>query len=226
MIEKLDEGIKKLGFSLDEKQIEQIEKYISEIMKFNQTYNLMKADSEEELAVHHILDSLAGSKTIQSLVLELEKSRGKGKVVIGDIGSGGGCPGIPLAISNPETNFILVERMEKRCAFLEMAIAECGLKNVKVNPVQADKVEKSSLDIAVHRAFHPMDKKILKLLLAMLKKDGYICAFKAREEKIKAEMEEVNSIVKSYEQKKLVVPFMEDYERNLVIIQKKNCTLN
>lgn len=54
----------------------------------------------------------------------------------------------------------------------------------------------------------------------MLKKGGSLAAYKAREEKIKAEMEEVKFLVPEYEKIKLTVPFLEDHERNLVIVKK------
>ena len=56
----------------------------------------------------------------------------------------------------------------------------------------------------------------------MLKKGGYLAAYKAREEKILAEMEQINFIVKKYERIKLTVPFLEDHERNLVVIKNEN----
>ena len=217
MITKLNEGLKRLDLSLDDSQLKFLEIYIKEILSFNKTYNLMKADSEDELAVNHILDSLAAVKHIQDLALSF--NRPLNQISIGDIGSGGGCPGIPLAIALPEVNFTLVERMEKRCAFLETAIKKTGIKNAKVLCSPADSVKSESFDIEVFRAFHPFDKKIVKLLFNMLKKNGYVAAYKARSEKIEAEMKEVESLVKDYTKIPLSVPFLEDHERNLVVIK-------
>ncbi|MBQ1592134.1 MAG: 16S rRNA (guanine(527)-N(7))-methyltransferase RsmG, partial [Treponema sp.] len=72
----------------------------------------------------------------------------------------------------------------------------------------------------VFRAFHPFDAKITKLLLKMLCKGGFIAAYKARSEKIALEMESVSFMVPSYKKIALTVPFLEDHERNLVVIQK------
>ena len=126
----------------------------------------------------------------------------------------------PLSIAFPEQDFTLVERMEKRCIFLESVISKLELKNVKVLCKAADTVEPESFDLEVFRAFHPFDKKIIKLLFNMLKKGGYLAAYKAREEKILAEMNEINFIVKDYKRIKMIVPFLEDHERNLVVIKK------
>lgn len=215
---KLEEGLSKLNIQFSAEQLEQTKTYIAAILKFNESYNLMKADSEDELSVNHILDSLSAYDEIKKLIDERKSL--SDEITVGDIGSGGGCPGIPLAIAFPDTQFVLVERMEKRCDFLENAIRQMNLKNAKVFCTQADKVPAESFDVEVFRAFHPFDKKIAKLLLGMLKKGGYIAAYKARTEKILAEMEEVKVLIPEYKKIALTVPFLEDHERNLVTVKK------
>jgi len=177
----------------------------------------MKADNADELMVSHVLDSLAPYAELKKLIDERSQN---GKIAVGDIGSGGGCPGIPLAVVFDDVQFILVERMERRCDFLNDTIEKMHLTNVKVLCAQADKVPAESFDIEVFRAFHPFDKDIAKLLFRMLKKGGYIAAYKARSEKIIAEMEAVKNIIPVYKKIALTVPFLEDHERNLLIIQK------
>lgn len=220
MTEKLIKGIEKLQLQFSEKQIEQLEGYISEVLEFNKSYNLMKADGPDELAVNHILDSLVAVPHLEKLFSQICEKESKTQVNIGDIGSGGGCPGIPLAIAFPQHNFTLVERMEKRCGFLALTINKLGLKNVQIECRAADTVKPESFDLEVFRAFHPFDKKIINLLFRMLKKGGYLAAYKAREEKIVEEMDSINFIVKDYTKIKLEVPFLEDHQRHLVVIQK------
>lgn len=220
MTEKLIAGLEKLQLQFSQEQINQLETYISEVLEFNKGYNLMKAEDANELAVNHILDSLVAVPHIKELILKRSKETGKTVLEIADIGSGGGCPGIPLSIAFPEHSFTLVERMEKRCGFLISTVSKLGLKNVKVECNAADLVGPESFDLEVFRAFHPFDMKIIKLLFRMLKKGGYLAAFKAREEKILAEMEEIKSVVKTYQRVKMTVPFLEDHERNLVIVKK------
>lgn len=209
---KLSEGCKKIGLELNETQFGQLETYIEAVLEFNKTYNLMKADSADELAVNHVLDSLVAVPHLKEIL--------KPGMKIGDIGSGGGCPGLPLAVALPEYSFTLVERMEKRCVFLQSAISKMKLTNVKVMCTAADAVAKDSFDLEVFRAFHPFDKKIVKLLFNMLKTGGFIAAYKARAEKITAEMQEVSMMIPDYKKIPLTVPFLEDHERNLVVIQK------
>lgn len=220
MTEKLVTGLDKLHLQLSEKQTEQLEAYISEVLEFNKGYNLMKAGDADELAVSHILDSLVAVPHIRELIAKRCGEKNAEVLEIADIGSGGGCPGIPLSIVFPEHNFTLVERMEKRCGFLISVVKKLKLDNVKVDCRAADTVKAESFDIEVFRAFHPFDLKITNLLLRMLQKGGYLAAYKAREEKILAEMDSIKLIVKDYEKIKMTVPFMEDHERHLVVIKK------
>ena len=220
MNEKLNEGLKKLGLEFSQNQISRIENYISCVLEFNKTYNLMKADSTDELTVNHILDSLAAAPSIASFIQKIQEKKNIATLQIADIGSGGGCPGIPLAVAFPEQNFTLIERMEKRCGFLESAVCKMNLSNVNVNCIQADLIKPESFDIEVFRAFHPFDSKNTKLLLRMLKKGGILAAYKARAEKISAEMESIKVLVPSYTKIKLEVPFLEDHERNIVVVEK------
>ena len=110
--------------------------------------------------------------------------------------------------------------MSKRCAFLENCSAIFGLSNVEVLNLEAEKVQPESIDIAVFRAFRPLDKKMITVLLRMLRKGGVLAAYKAKMENIREEMDLIKQIVPEYEVKKLYVPGLEDSERNLVIIKK------
>lgn len=220
MIEKLEQGLQKIGLDFSDQQKKQLEIYIADVLECNQTYNLMKADSPEELAVNHVLDTLVAVPHLSKIVESIQSASKKSVLEIGDIGSGGGCPGLPLAVAFPDQHFTLVERMERRCIFLTDAIEHMGLENVEVLCLQADRVPKESFDLEVFRAFHPFDKKIAYLLLGMCKKGGAIAAYKARAEKIQTEMDEVKPQIPKYEKISMTVPFLEDHERNLVVIRK------
>ncbi len=220
MEQKLAEGLEKLGFTGPDAQElgRKMELYINEIQLFNSAYNLVDAKDKDELITRHILDSLAGAAVIRRI------AEAKEKPVIGDIGSGGGLPGIPLAAALPGYSFRLIERMSKRCAFLENCAAILGLPNVTVINQEAEKAEKQSIDIAVFRAFRPLDAKMTRTLLALLKHDGVLAAYKAKADKIKEEMSGIADIVPSYTVEPLTVPFLTDTgtketrERNLVLI--------
>ncbi len=215
----MTKGLIELGFSEQEAlRLEPLmEKYINEIILFNSAYNLTNTSDHDELVIRHIFDSLAPYTTFRKL---FEKGINNPDFTAGDIGSGGGLPGIPLAAAFPEINFCLVERMAKRCAFLENVAAILGLKNVTVINSEAEKVQKESFDVITFRAFRPLDDKMTKTLLGITKKGGILAAYKAKTESIETEMKAISKIVPSYDTIPLSVPGLPDSERNLVLIQK------
>lgn len=230
----LEEGLAKLNFS--KSQIERIaplmENYANEILLFNGAYNLVNASSRDEIFVRHILDSLSAAQEIcrvaekistQSAQSMNSKKDESEKITIADIGSGGGLPGIPLAAAFPQFNFVLVERMAKRCAFLENVRALLGLENVRIENSELEKIPRESFEIATFRAFRPLEEKMLANLLAVLKKGGALAAYKAKRKNIVEEMRLANC--SGYNIIALDVPFLtdvsaEERERNLVLIEK------
>lgn len=220
------EGLKKCGIpeSIAEALAAKMEAYIKEIILFNSAYNLTNTSDRDELVVRHIFDSLVAWPKIAELCsggLTNEQS-----LVVADIGSGGGLPGIPLAAAFsllPEFNdvhFELVERMEKRCAFLENCAAILGLKNVTVVNSEAERLPQEAYNLITFRAFRPLDKKMAKTLLRIVKPQSYLCAYKAKLENIKEEMSAISGLVPDYEVQPLHVLGLEDSERNLVLIKK------
>ena len=202
-----------------------MEDYIKEIILYNSAYNLTNTSDHDELMTRHILDSISAFKKIKEIVDEkCIGNNNSSEPVIADIGSGGGLPGIPLAtafmLSETNVNFELVERMEKRCSFLENCIAILGLKNVQVINSEAERIEAEKYDLITFRAFRPLDKKMTKTLLKIVKPQGFLCAYKAKLESIKEEMEQIKNLVPDFKIENLKVPGLEDSERNLVIIQK------
>ena len=218
MLSILTQGIKQTVHGLDDKSVESLvskmEQYIKELILFNSAYNLTNTSDHDELVVRHILDSLSGYDIIKKYAGQIDAP------VIGDIGSGGGLPGIPLSAAMPEYRFKLVERMEKRCSFLENCKGLLGLSNVQVCNLQAEQVEPESFDIITFRAFRPLDEKMTKTLLKMVKKGGVLCAYKARLENIRTEMDGIKKLVSEYEVVPLAVPGLEDSERNMVVIRR------
>ena len=104
---KLSQGLKQLGFSQEKIDflLPKMDSYIRELILFNSAYNLTNTSDYEELAVFHILDSLAAVQNIVALAQKLDKGD---CLHIADIGSGGGLPGIPLAAALPEYDFFLL----------------------------------------------------------------------------------------------------------------------
>ncbi len=242
---KLAQGLQKLNFPQTEihRLVPLMESYINELLLFNSAYNLVNTNDREEIIVRHILDSLSAFWQIKALANKKAALLGQENVFIADIGSGGGLPGIPLAAALPEFNFLLIERMSKRCAFLENAAAILGLKNVQVKNWELEKTPAASIDIATFRAFRPLDKKMLQSLLAILRPEGILAAYKAKRQKILEEMEALDyseekedgsncgqsagiENPKAFKIIPLEVPFLtntnsgDDRERNLVVLRR------
>ena len=94
--------------------------YVAELDRWNRVYGFVKAD-REQLVTHHVLDAL----TAVPIVRRLGPS-------VADFGSGAGLPAIPLAIALPRLTFTLIERSEKRRAFLSAVVPHLGLDNARV----------------------------------------------------------------------------------------------
>ncbi|MCR4939492.1 MAG: 16S rRNA (guanine(527)-N(7))-methyltransferase RsmG [Treponemataceae bacterium] len=221
----LHEGLIRFGFSEETTPVleEDLRKYINELMLFNSAYDLVGAKTSDEIIIKHILDSLSAYKTIRKLADE-KISEGLTDICIADIGSGGGLPGIPLAICMRDIKFRLIERMSKRCLFLENCSAVLGLSNITVDNIELERVSQESIDIAVFRAFRPLEYKMTKKLIRVLKHGGYLAAYKAKESKITEEMDQIKQIIPEYEKIPLEVPFLNDngeYERNLVVVKRQ-----
>ena len=234
----LNEGLLRLGFGKGEffgiqilplAELEaKMEKYISILQEYNAKFDLINADEHDQIAVKHILDSLSGLPKICEILSKMQASENpqENKISLADIGSGAGLPGIPLSAAFPQFNFTLIERMTKRCAFLNHCASELELKNVSVEENQAERLEQKRFDLCVFRAFRPLEKKMAKVLLRILKDDGKLAAYKAKKANIIEEMEGLPQKPK-YEIFPLVVPFLtensgeeEERERNLVVIER------
>jgi 16S rRNA (guanine527-N7)-methyltransferase len=207
-------------------------RYIKELELFNAVFDLVGVESRgsggssaqgrSDLVVRHILDSLAPWKTIAGILspeIQAFQNREESPFPpeVADAGSGAGFPGIPLAIAFPNLHFTLIERMSRRCSFLENCAAMLGLKNVTVLNSEVEKAPKAAFDLVVFRAFRPLDAPMIRTLLGLTKDDGLLAAYKARKEKIHAEMSAIEAEIDGWEIVPLTVPFLEHEERHLML---------
>ena len=109
-----------IGISLTETQSERLLGYLSLLLKWNKAFNLTAITNPEEALNLHLLDSVSVSPAIAAYDSLL------------DVGTGGGLPGIPLAILNPEKQFTLLDTNSKKTRFLKQVVYELGLDNVTV----------------------------------------------------------------------------------------------
>jgi 16S rRNA (guanine527-N7)-methyltransferase len=122
-------------------QIEQFEKLQALYEDWNSKINVISRKDIEELYTRHILHSLGIAK-----VQQFEKG-----TYILDVGTGGGFPGIPLAILFPETRFYLIDVIAKKIKVVNEVVSALALKNVKAEQMRAENV-KGDFDFIISRA--------------------------------------------------------------------------
>ncbi|MBO7276967.1 MAG: 16S rRNA (guanine(527)-N(7))-methyltransferase RsmG [Bacteroidales bacterium] len=126
---------------LSQHQLEQYELLAKEFLSWNEKINLISRKDTDNIFEHHILHSLAIAKVCKF----------KPQCEIMDIGTGGGFPGIPLAIMFPETKFYLVDSIGKKIKVVQALVEALGLKNVEAEQIRAENVNRQ-FDFIVSRA--------------------------------------------------------------------------
>lgn len=126
---------------LTQEQLEQYELLSKEFLSWNEKINLISRKDTDNLFEHHILHSLAIAKVCQF----------KPQCEVMDIGTGGGFPGIPLAIMFPQTKFYLIDSIGKKIKVVQALVEALGLKNVEAEQIRAENV-KRQFDFIVSRA--------------------------------------------------------------------------
>lgn len=119
--EELARGARELGIELMPLQQEQLLGYLALLIKWNKAYNLTAVRDPDEMVSRHLLDSLS--------VVPYVAEAGDNWL---DVGSGGGMPGIPLAIMFPERRFTLLDSNGKKTRFLTQVKLELHLHNLEV----------------------------------------------------------------------------------------------
>jgi 16S rRNA (guanine527-N7)-methyltransferase len=144
MTAALGAGLSALELDADIATRAMLAQYIALLDKWNRTHNLTAIRDPEQMVTHHLLDSLAvlGHLPKQAYLRVL------------DIGSGGGLPGIPLAIARRDWRIVLLDSNHKKAAFLRQAAIELKLANVEVSAVRVqDYVADLLFDVVISRAF-------------------------------------------------------------------------
>ncbi|UCE93406.1 MAG: 16S rRNA (guanine(527)-N(7))-methyltransferase RsmG [Flavobacteriaceae bacterium] len=131
---------------LSEKQLEQFSKLGDLYKEWNAKINVISRKDIDSLYLKHVLHSLG--------IAKVQRFLPSSKVL--DVGTGGGFPGIPLAIMFPETEFVLVDSIGKKIKVVEGIAYELDLKNVTAIHGRAEKV-KGEFDFIVSRAVTRMD---------------------------------------------------------------------
>jgi len=144
--EQLNAGVQQLRLHLPEACLEQLLDYLALLQKWNSVYNLTAVREAQQMLTHHLFDCLAA----------LHAFVGAKRVL--DVGSGGGLPGVIIAIwaawSAPEMQVELIDTVHKKTAFLTQVKAELQLSNLTVHTGRVEQlVTEPSFDVITSRAF-------------------------------------------------------------------------
>ncbi len=138
-------GATELGLSLSDVQLEQLQGYLALIRKWNKVYNLTAVRDPQEMLTHHVLDSLTA-------VAPLLRHTGGAAAKVLDVGSGGGLPGIVLAICRPELDISCVDTVGKKAAFIQQVAASLKLPNLRGVHARVESLS-GPFDVICCRAF-------------------------------------------------------------------------
>ena len=200
----LKKGSIALGLRQSDESIYKQSLYLELLLEANKNISLTGIKKPKEAVIKHTIDSLSVSSAIE------------GKKIV-DIGSGGGTPGIPLAIANPDKKFYLIDSVLKKIKFLDEAVKVLELDNIETICDRGENIDKLSADTVVSRAFGSLNY-LIESSKNMVSKKGLFLAMKG-----KINQEEINDLVMGFsvlQIQEIEVPYLEA-TRHFVFIKRK-----
>lgn len=164
LAEKLAAGIAEMGLQVAPEKQQSLLDYLALLAKWNKVYNLTAVRNPQEMVTLHLLDSLS--------VLPYIKDKS-----LLDVGSGGGLPGIVLAICLPELQVTTIDTVQKKAIFMRQVKGELGLDNLQVVNARVEEYEAEPFEMIISRAFSDLDL-FMALSQHLLAEDGRWLAMK------------------------------------------------
>ena len=192
-----------MGLSSTSEQLKKQAKYLGLLLETNKSINLTGIREPKAAVIKHTLDSLSASSAIEGT-----------KII--DIGSGGGTPGIPLAIALPEKKFYLIEATQKKASFLDETVRTLKLDNVEIICERGESVISLSADPVIARAFGTLNY-LVTTSRHMVHKGGLFLAMKG-----KINPDEIKGLISGFrvlQIQEIEVPYLEA-TRHIVFIKK------
>jgi 16S rRNA (guanine527-N7)-methyltransferase len=215
----LNRQLNALEVALPEELVEKVGAYITLLQKWNRTYNLTAIREPEQMLTHHVLDALSIVPTLDRVLAPVLANAPEARLL--DVGSGGGIPGLMLAMARPTWQVTMVDAVQKKMAFVAQAIAELRLTNAQAltGRVESLRVEAQvppmRYDLAVSRAFSDL-ATFIKGSRHLLAPHGVWAAMKGAVPKAEIAALPADISVRAIET--LVVPGL-DARRHLILLE-------
>jgi 16S rRNA (guanine527-N7)-methyltransferase len=215
----LARGIDTLGLLVTQAQQHQLLGYMDLIQKWNKVYNLTALRNPQEILTHHVLDSLS---VISPLLGHLEQKNGASQPEVNllDVGSGGGLPGVVIAICCPFVRVTCVDTVSKKAAFIQQVAASLKLPNLLGIHARVESLS-GPFDVICSRAFASLPDFVSWSLVA-LAHEGVWMAMKGKTPE--DEMAALPSSAEVFHVEQLKVPGLE--ADRCVVWMKKSATLS
>ena len=219
IVQGLSLGIESLSLNVSEPQQRQLLSYMALIQKWNKVYNLTALRQAQEILTHHLLDSLSA---VSPLLGHIAKTKGDANAGIEllDVGSGGGLPGVVIAICCPNIRVTCVDTVSKKAAFVQQVAASLRLSNLRGVHARVESLT-GPYDVVCSRAFASLPD-FVSWSAAALSDGGVWMAMKGKLPE--AEMAALPSFAQVFHVEQLQVPGLE--ADRCMVWMKKPTTLS
>jgi 16S rRNA (guanine527-N7)-methyltransferase len=222
----LYEYLGKTGINNNCEKIDKVIEYLEIVYEKNKVINLIGTKKKEDIFIKHILDSLS----IFNIKILKEGELQEKKII--DIGTGGGLPGVPIAIFLPESKIFMVDKSKKKTDFLRETIEELDLKNIIVITDRAEELSRKAsfreeFDIVIARAVTKFNI-LLEIAIPFCTINGKIIFYKSKKvfEEIKEHSEAMSKLGGEFEELYDVeVPDLEGFRTFLILKKEKRTPL-
>jgi 16S rRNA (guanine527-N7)-methyltransferase len=209
--QRLVRGLAAMGLDLPQTAPRRLLAYLALLARWNRVHNLTALRDAERMVSHHLLDSLAVLPYVDALTGTAAPA------ALLDVGSGGGLPGIPLAIARPGMAVTLLDSVAKKAAFLNQVRAELALDNVRVVCGRVESfAPEAAFPLIISRAFARLGD-FVSLTAHLLAPGGHWLAMKGRDPA--AETADLPAGVRVAAVHALGVPEV-DAPRHLVVLER------
>ena len=219
IVQELSLGIESLSLNVAEPQQRQLLSYMTLIQKWNKVYNLTALRQAQEISTHHLLDSLSAVSPVLGHIAKTKGDANAGIELL-DVGSGGGLPGVVIAICCPNIRVTCVDTVSKKAAFVQQVAASLRLSNLRGVHARVESLT-GPYDVVCSRAFASLPD-FVSWSAAALSDGGVWMAMKGKLPE--AEMAGLPSFAQVFHVEQLQVPGLE--ADRCMVWMKKPTTLS